>query len=319
MAIPISNRIIFDNARQVIGFGESLIDLVIENGRFSFALPGGSILNTLVSLARYGASTQLITDFTNDAPGRIISKFLEEENIGSEFLAVYSEGKTALAFAELDLNRNATYSFYKDYPEKRFDNIRPTFSSEKIFIFGSFSSLQENLQPVLSDLLDKAKSAESIIFYDPNIRQHKIDITQPAYNFLLRNFSVADVVRGSDEDFQAVFGTSNADEIFTKIQPSSCKLLIVTSSDKYVELVSGRFSYRMPVPSIKVVSTIGAGDAFNAGLLASIIEQKITIENLENLSEEQTIMMLKMAIDFASEVCASNSNYINKDLSSSAT
>jgi fructokinase len=312
MATPILNRNFIDKSREIIGFGESLIDLVIENGRFSFALPGGSILNTLVSLARYGAVTQLITDYSNDAPGRIISKFLKEENIGSEFLSVYDDGKTALAFAELDLNRNATYSFYKDYPAKRFDNFRPSFSSEKIFIFGSFSSLQENLQPVLSDLLNKAKKAESIIFFDPNIRQHRIDATQPAYNYLLRNFSLADIVRGSDEDFQTVFGTCNAVEIFTKIQPSSCKLLIVTSSDKYVELVHNRFSYKMAVPSVKVVSTIGAGDAFNAGLLASIIEQKIKSVMLGNLSEEQTRVMLKKAIEFASEVCASNSNYINK-------
>ncbi|MDP2237784.1 MAG: carbohydrate kinase [Bacteroidales bacterium] len=314
MAIPISNRNKIILVRRVIGFGESLIDFVIEDEQFKHALPGGSVLNTLVSLSRFGANTQLVTDFSDDAPGRIISRFLQEENIGSDYLSIYKEGKTALAFAALDSNKNASYTFYKDYPEKRFEDLRIAFSSNDIFLFGSFSSLQINLQIALNNLINDAKSAGSLIFYDPNIRMHKISETKPEWKFLMRNFAVADIIRGSDEDFQTIFGTDSAVEIFDKIQPSSCKLLIITSSDSKVAVVSNGFSFQMSVPSVKVVSTIGAGDAFNAGMVASIIEQEISKDQLEFLSEQQTKLILKKAIAFASEVCASSSNYISKQL-----
>ncbi|MDO8898122.1 MAG: PfkB family carbohydrate kinase, partial [Bacteroidales bacterium] len=84
--------------------------------------------------------------------------------------------------------------------------------------------------------------------------------------------------------------------------------------DSKVAVVSNRFSFQMPVPSVKVVSTIGAGDAFNAGMVASIIEQEISKDYLEYLSEQQTKLILNKAIAFAYEVCASSSNYISKQL-----
>ena len=69
----------------------------------------------------------------------------------------------------------------------------------------------------------------------------------------------------------------------------------------------------MPVPVIEPVSTVGAGDAFNAGLIEAMIGVGVRIENLENLSRDEWKQIAVNAICFSQNVCMSFDNYIRKD------
>lgn len=302
------------NNRLVIGFGEALLDIIIEPSGSVTLMAGGSVLNTLVSLSRSQISTQIITSYGSDIPGRIIEKFLEQEHIGRQFVSVFQNGKTALAFAELDANKNAAYCFYKDYPANLSWPQVPVFTPETIFAFGSFSAIQENLQAELSSLIQLAVHANSIIFYDPNIRSKKIEKHSSAYRSLKNNLSLAHIIRGSDEDFLTIFGTENASKIFELIQSDVCELLVVTSAGNGIQVRSKRFHFEMQAPAIEVVSTIGAGDAFNAGMMQALIAMNCKKNDLNCLAKFQFEKLILNGIKFASEVCQSEANYIQNKI-----
>ena len=62
-----------------------------------------------------------------------------------------------------------------------------------------------------------------------------------------------------------------------------------------------------------VVSTVGAGDNFNAGFSCALVWQGITREALPHLSRQEWEPLIQTACDFAAEACRSTDNYISKE------
>ena len=61
--------------------GETVLDIIFSEGRPESAVPGGSMLNSAVSLARSGLKVELISEYGNDPPGDIIADFLQKNNV----------------------------------------------------------------------------------------------------------------------------------------------------------------------------------------------------------------------------------------------
>jgi fructokinase len=67
------------------------------------------------------------------------------------------------------------------------------------------------------------------------------------------------------------------------------------------------------VPAVTPVSTVGAGDSFNAGLISALVSYGSDAFQPETLNEAQWDVIMTTAIDFATAVCSSNENYIPVD------
>lgn len=299
--------------KRIIAFGEALLDIVHDGKSVLGTFPGGSMLNASVSMARSGLPVKLMTEIAEDGPGKIIKDFLIENEIDFGYACQYNEGKTAIAFAMLDGEGKANYTFYKDYPKERYTAGLPEMDKDSLFVYGSFSALDGDLVHVLQPLISQAREAGSILYYDPNLRKKSFNQFKDPMSLMRFNLFSAHIIRGSDEDFMFVFGTDDITRIWEMIQPSVCRLLILTRGANNLHVVyKGRF-FTMQVPDLEVVSTIGAGDAFNAGVIAAVNKLDLQRKDLNKLTEKQLHFILGNGIHFASEVCACKSNYISKE------
>jgi fructokinase len=70
------------------------------------------------------------------------------------------------------------------------------------------------------------------------------------------------------------------------------------------------------VPFIEPLSTIGAGDNFNAGLIRTLVNNNITKKEIELLPLKVMEKIVSSGISFAAEVCMSYDNYISKEFAS---
>ena len=70
------------------------------------------------------------------------------------------------------------------------------------------------------------------------------------------------------------------------------------------------------MPAISPVSTIGAGDNFNAGIIYGMLKHGVRHKDLATLSKEQWDAIIRCGIDLASESCLSRDNYISKEFAS---
>ncbi len=294
--------------------GETVLDIIFREGKPVGAIPGGSMLNSSISLARSGLEVQFISEYGNDQPGAIIHEFLAGNNVGTRFINRYDDGKTALALAFLDKDRNASYSFHTSYPRVRMKEPLPETKKGDLILFGSIYSITQGLDGKMLKWINKAKSAGTIIVYDPNFRKSHVHLLETVLPWICRNIEAADIVRGSDEDFHTIFGLDNPDDVHAKLASLGCRNLIITRNSKSVVSWFGDHKVTVNIPPVKpLVSTIGAGDNFNAGIIYALVNNGM-IPDMNGIASNDISKfknILGTAVAFAAEVCKSVDNYIS--------
>lgn len=301
-------------ARKVIGIGETVFDIIFKNNQPVAGKPGGSSFNALVSLGRTQTPSVFISDIGKDKVGNIILDFLQDNNIDSQFVNRHKACKTAISLAFLDEKNDAEYEFYKDYLNQNPHTDLPEINEDDIVLFGSFYSVNPNIRHILLSLLEKAKKNKAIIYYDPNFRKshlHELDELKPT---ILENIAYSTILRGSDEDFNNILATSDIHEIYGALNKKNANL-IVTKNTNGVDFQTSSTRGSVASQNITPLSTIGAGDSFNAGLIYAIIHNKITFNDICSLSSSKWKQLISTAIMFSTEVCLSYDNYISKAFS----
>lgn len=298
-------------ARTIYGIGETVYDIIFKNTQPVAAKAGGSVLNSIISMGRLKLPVHFISEYADDMIGDTIDAFLKTNGVQTDCIYRHADGKTTIAMAFLNERNDASYTFYKEPPKERLRNSFPSLKTNDLVLFGSFFSISKDLRPRVKEFLEAARSAGAFLYYDPNFRKghlHELETIRP---FLLENMSMATVVRGSNEDFEHIFGAKNADEAYEQVK-KYCPYLIYTASVEGVYLRTPNLSIKVEVKKITPVSTIGAGDNFNAGFLSALYLLQTQKEQLADLTAEQWAKHLQSGIDFASDVCMSYDNYISE-------
>lgn len=298
--------------RKIFGIGETIYDILFRQGQPVAAVPGGSVFNGLISLGRTGLDCTFITEIGADQVGQNILNFMQENGINTDYVSCYQGKKTAISLAFLDENNDAHYSFYKDYPNNRLDFEMPLIQENDIVAFGAYFALNPVLQEKVKPFLYYAKKQGAILYYDLNFRDnhaHEVDSLRETFK---ENFTIADMVRGSHEDFINVYGHDDCQSIYEEVSKYCPRFICTRGRDGVIVIDHGKeynFSSRPIVP----VSTIGAGDNFNAGILYGFCRNNICRENLDSLSEADWSRLIGYGIEFGSEACMSTSNYVSTD------
>jgi fructokinase len=302
--------------RKVIGIGETVLDIIFKNDQPLKAVPGGSAFNAVISLGRAGVPSTFISETGNDRVGENVKKYLVANNVDASGVCVFPDSKSPLSLAFLDDDNNADYVFYKDHPHDRLEFIYPDIEADDVVLFGSFFAINPVVRPQVKAFFDYARSRGAILYYDVNYRSsHSHEVVKLMPN-ILENFELADIVRGSDEDFAVMYNKHDADSVYRSEISFYTKNFIYTRGANPVEVrATGGFSKQYPAPAVNVVSTIGAGDNFNAGFIYGLLHYGITREELSGgLSEEQWDRLIAMAHRFSADSCQSLDNSISEEL-----
>ena len=300
--------------RKVIGIGETVLDIIFKNDLPIGAVPGGSVFNGVISLGRSGVPASFISETGNDRVGERIIAFSRENGVNADNIAVYPESKSPVSLAFLNEKNDAEYIFYKDHPHDQMDFVYPDIQPDDIVMFGSYYAVNPVIRPQMAAFLDHAKNNGAIIYYDVNFRaSHKHEVMKLTPN-ILENLEYADIVRGSSEDFDILYKKTDADAIYRSQIAFYTKNFILTQGSNPVELRAvGDIKKQYEVEKMETVSTIGAGDNFNAGFVFGLIKYGITREMIMNgFDEELWDKLIACAQKFSANVCKSIDNSVDK-------
>ena len=129
---------------------------------------------------------------------------------------------------------------------------------------------------------------------------------------IIENIEYADIIRGSDEDFRLIFGMDDPVKLVQELGIGS-KILIYTRNEKGAEVIHKSGRVKVQAEKIDPVSTIGAGDNFNAGLVHYLLREGVKRQDLGEIGSQEIRQMLETGIKFASHVCLHYDNYISAE------
>ncbi len=260
---------------EILCFGEVLWDRLPSGAK-----AGGAPMNVALHLNAIGLDATIASSVGNDEPGAELKKFLEDSGMSTAYVQTDEQLPTSEVLVHLDENNNATYEICEPVA---WDNIRLTDSLMKkakqagLLIYGSLASRNPLTRETLMSLLDY----DGVKLIDVNFR-NPYDSQEVVEKLLAKT----DIVKLNDDELEVFAGwykRPNSDEhsliewFVTKYQ---IELLCVTKGEKGALLYCNGEFYEHPGFKVNAVDTVGAGDAFLAGLIASLLAQKEPAEAL---------------------------------------
>jgi fructokinase len=222
--------------------------------------------------------------------------------VSSEYVCRHEKAKSHITLAFLDEHNDAQYLFYKDHASVWLDGNVPQLGKDDVVLFGSFFAINPAIRPVVGSLLRAAHEAGAWLYYDVNFRKnHIVDLPEVRSN-IEENMSLANVVRGSMEDFDYMLGLQDGDAIYERVS-RHCQTLILTDGPRSINVYSPDGCETYPVQAIETVSTVGAGDNFNAGYIYAM---------LHDMDDQAS--RIEMAQCWSQDVCRQIGNNISDEL-----
>lgn len=257
--------------------GEALIDMLprtAQTGEAAFApYVGGAVFNTAIALGRLGAPAAFFSGISSDLFGRMLCEALAASKVDLSRVRV-SDRPTTLAFVHLK-DGQASYTFYDENTAGRMltQSDLPTLDERvKALHFSCISLIPEPCGSTYEALM-RREHRTRITMLDPNIRAGFISDKPRHLARMRRMIAMADIVKLSDEDLTWFDETASQDEIARHWLESGPKAVVLTRGGKGAIGYTRQCRIEVPARPVKVADTVGAGDTFNAGLLAWLHEK----------------------------------------------
>ncbi len=287
--------------------GEALIDMIASptvSGEQGFVPhSGGAIFNTAIALGRLGVPAGMLTGLSTDMFGQQLNKSLQASHVDTSHVIV-SDRPTTLAFVQLK-DGHATYNFLDENSAGRMltpEDMPSQLPAVSALYFGGISLACEPCADAYASLLNQHGS-EKAVMLDPNIRPGFISDQTRYRTRLNAMIAQADIVKVSDEDLDWIIpGPESLTDKVPLLLKEGPAVVIVTKGSEGASgyLADGR-STSVPVKKVEVVDTVGAGDTFNAGVLAELERAgHLNKQGLRALNPDQ----LKAALAKGAEVAA---------------
>ena len=293
---------------KIVGIGETVFDIVFKDGKPQAAVPGGSVFNAIISLGRTagaaasasaaGASVTgvsasggtvasstaasstaagcaaprviMATQMGKDNASEIITGFMRRNNVETTHAICVEGRQSTISLAMLDSRNDARYEFFRDSAMPKFQTPDIEFEPGDILLFGSFFAISPATRLQVKELVARARSQGAIIYYDINFRKGPHGNSPHIKEYIEENCALSTIVRGSSEDIGNIYGECTAAETYRDHISSLCSNFICTKGADSTEVFSPGFHAIYPVRKIETLSTIGAGDNFNAGVVYTL-------------------------------------------------
>jgi fructokinase len=284
--------------------GEALIDMLPrqstlgENAYAPYA--GGAIFNTAIALGRLGIPTAFFTGLSDDMLGDVLRETLTSSNVDYTPCAISSR-PTTVAFVKL-VNGSATYAFYDENTAGRMittDDL-PTLGPDcEALHFGAISLIPDPCGGTYEALLAREHKAR-VISLDPNIRPGFIKDRASHQARIMRMAAQSDIIKFSDEDLEWFGMHGDHDALAARWLDIGPKLVVITKGAEGAVGYTARHKVEVPSERVTVVDTIGAGDTFDAGVLAALKrDDRLTKSQVADLDEAAIRNALMLAAKVA--------------------
>lgn len=257
--------------------GEALFDFFLESeagpAAASYAArAGGSPFNVAIGLSRLGQASGLLTGLSSDLLGQRLRQVLADEGVSTAY-AIPTDRPTTLSLVGLDTAGVPAYQFYDngsaDTGVEEAD--LPELGAEVTGLhFGSYSLAAAPVADAFAALA-RGKGGRFMTL-DPNVRptvEPDMEVWRARLAVLM---PLADVVKISAEDLELLWPRRSHEGFAQDLVSQGVRMVVVTDGGEAAHgwTLSGLHASATP-PKVTVIDTVGAGDTFQAALIARLL------------------------------------------------
>jgi fructokinase len=272
----------------VVSLGEVLIDFVPVEGDVPIQVAtafrraaGGAPANVAVALSRLGVDVAFVGKVGGDPFGGFLRQTLAGERVDLRGLVVAPDAQTPLAFVGADGKAGRSFAFYHNgtadtlLSEDEVD--RDLIAHARIFHFGSVTLSAEPSRTATLAAAHAAREHGCLVSFDPNVRLELWAGRGRARECITEALVLVDVVKVSADEVQFLTDTSEPADACRRLRALGPWLAVVTLGPDGCYFDVGTTCGHVPAPLVEAVDTLGAGDAFVAGLLVSLLRDQLDL------------------------------------------
>lgn len=297
--------------KKLLAIGEALIDFIpqtrncsIKNVESFNPVVGGAPANVCGAFTKLGGKSNMITQLGNDPFGDKIVDEFNKFGIGCEHVSRTDKANTSLAFVALKEDGNREFSFYRKPGADMLldeENVKKEWFKDSFALhFCSVSLGNFPMKDAHLKAIDYARDNGALVSFDPNVRLPLWNSANELKDRIIEFIPKADILKISDEELEFITGSSDIESVKESLFVGNVKLIIYTLGDGGAMAFTKKAFAKANGVKVKAVDTTGAGDAFIGSMLYQLYKDKITTNNITELSEET---LLKY-ITFSNKYCA---------------
>ncbi len=280
--------------------GEALIDAHLD-GDVLRPFPGGGPFNTAVALARLGTPACFLGALSRDRFGELLDATLRSAGVHTEHV-MRVDAPTPLAVVDAGA-LEPSFSFYlsgtahEAFTPGVAGDLAPTVAAVQV---GSLALATDPPGSAIAEFAER-ESENRLLVVDPNIRPAVIDDRRAYVSRFERLSQVAGLLKISASDLAWLYPDQSVDGAAERLLERGATCVVVTRGAQGAAGWIGSRTARAKIVPVEVVDTVGAGDAFCAGLLAWLYRfGRLSVSALGDLP----IVELEAALAYASAVAA---------------
>lgn len=279
----------------LLAFGEALIDFLSNGGtpETFTKFPGGAPANVTVAYAKLGGKSQFCGMLGQDMFGDYLLTSLNEHYVDTQYCLQTPKAKTALAFVSLDPNGERSFSFYRPpaadllFHSSHFN--AQAFIDNKLFHICSNSLTEETIYETTLYGLSLAKTHHCLRSFDVNLRLNLWRDSQLAYERIWQCIRHCDVLKLSHEELDFLLSQiqhQEEPEFFAACFSSGVSIIMISNGHRPVRYYTPTLHGESHIPTIEVIDTTAAGDAFVGAMLFQLNEYLNENKTLNQLTRD---------------------------------
>ncbi len=290
--------------------GEALFDVFIgsetETALHLDARPGGSPFNVAIGLARLGQPVAFLSGLARDMLGERLVRTLQREGVDTRACPLF-DAPTTLGMVELDHEGVPRYAFYGNGAADRLlspEGLPELEPGVRAIHVGSYATVVEPVASALETLVRRERAAR-LVAYDPNVRLNVEPALERWRATVDRLAGLAHLVKISDEDLHLLYGAVDEAALTGRWLAAGAELVVVTRGARGATGWTRCIRADVPAPVVRTVDTVGAGDTFQAAMLAHLAETgRLAPAALRAMDEPALAGLLRFAASAAALTCS---------------
>ena len=297
--------------RMILTCGEALIDFISHTdseGNLLFKpCPGGSPLNTAIAVARLGVPAGFLGRLSTDMFGDQLMEHLTRNGIDLSFV-LRSDAPSALSFVKKKADDSAQYAFYAEnsatWDLKNADIPYGLSGRAACFQFGSISMLMRPFSDTVAGFIAQWRDSV-VVSFDPNIRPEMIASRRDYLEKFEKWVPCCTIVKMSDEDLAWLYPELSIEDGLFRMLEMGASLAVITCGEKGAMARNAEKSVSVPLYTMPLMDTVGAGDTFHGSMLAWLYRRRLLDRSsLAHMPEAKLREALRYAVKAAAINCS---------------